>query len=170
MSRLRKSASNTEFRYPVADIGRRWLPEKRSSKLASSPIADPAFEEVRIHGAPELRLPPIVRQAKREAIAREKAPERKITVSSATDTIDPRVAQTQRALRKARTNDQGLLTIWGREFFRVSVAPANVERAVNILNALARAAEERRYTIEPAKNRLASESTARFSNSSCAKR
>jgi hypothetical protein len=122
----------------------------KQAALASS--SDPALQEIRIYGSPELQLPPNVRQAKREAIAGEKIPERKITVNLAAAPIHATVALTLKTLRKRRPDNQRLVSTWEPECFRVSVAPANVDRAAAILDALARAAEGRGYATEAAKD------------------
>lgn len=144
------------IKHDVPVPGRGYWAKVAAGKLVKqpqlSPTTDPAFEEIRIFGAPELQ--PDVREAKRDAIAREKVPERKIAVNPAPATLHPVAALTLKALRKGRPDDHGLVNTWGANSFSISVAPANVERAVNILDALARAVEERGYTIEPTEKQV----------------
>ena len=123
---------------------------KTVTQVPLPPISGLVLDEIRIHGAPASRLSPNVQQAKREAIAGEKAPEKKITVNSAAAAFHPMAALTLRALRKQKPDHRGLVTAWGPEHFAVSVAPGNAERAAGILDAIARAADERGYAIERA--------------------
>jgi hypothetical protein len=116
------------------------------------PLNEPALDQVRIYGAPESQLLPNIQQARREAIDGEKAPEKRITVNSENRALHPMAALTLKTLRKRKPGHQGLVTASGTECFNVSGAPPNVERAVQILDALAYAAEERGYAIERTEN------------------
>ena len=123
---------------------------KTVTQVPLPPISGSVLDEIRIHGAPASRLSANVQQAKREAIAGEKAPEKKITVNSAAAAFHPMAALTLKALRKQKPDYRRLVTAWGPEHFAVSVAPGNAECAAGILDAIARAAEERGYAIERA--------------------
>ena len=121
---------------------------KTVTQIPLPPISDSALEEIRIFGASDSKLPPAVRQAKREAIVGEKALEKRITVNSATAAFHPTAALTLKALRKREPDHRGLVTAWEPECFRVSVALENAERAAGVLDAIARAAGERGFAIE----------------------
>ncbi len=121
---------------------------KTVTQVPLPPISDSALEEIRISGASDSKLPPAVRQAKREAIVGEKALEKRITVNSATAAFHPVAALTLKALRKRKPDHKGLVTAWELECFRVSVAPESVERAGGVLDAKARAADKRGFAIE----------------------
>lgn len=73
-------------------------------------------------------------------------------MNSENRTLHPIAALTLKTLRQRKPGYQGLVTASGPGCFNVSVAPPNVERAVQILDALAHAAEERGYAIERTEN------------------
>lgn len=86
---------------------------KHVTQIPLPPISGSTSEGIRIYGARESRLPGSVQQAKGEAIAGEKAPEKKITVNSASAAFHPTVALTRKALRKQKPDQRGLVTSWG---------------------------------------------------------
>jgi hypothetical protein len=125
---------------------------KTVTQVPLPPISDSALEEIRISGAADSKLAPNVRQAKREAIASEKAPEKRINVNWEATALHPMAALTLKALRKSKPDQSGPVTVWGPEQFNVSVAPDNAERAARVLDAIARATDERGYAIERTEN------------------
>lgn len=76
-------------------------------------------------------------------IAFEKVPENRITVDSTQPIQHPLVARTEKSLRAATRDEPGLVRPRAKGCLDVRVAPASVDRAARILDALAQALEAR---------------------------
>ncbi len=112
----------------------------------------PELEEIRIFGSSYARVKPEIREAERDAKAIESPADRKIIVSQRLDDLHPVAQATLQRLRKAKANDHGVVASFGPDLFRVAVSPAQVDRSIRILNAIARAAAERGMSVERGKD------------------
>lgn len=76
-------------------------------------------------------------------IAFENAPENRITVDPTQHIQHPLVARTEKSLRAAKRDETGLIRPRAKGCLDVQIAPASIDRAARILDALAQALEAR---------------------------
>jgi hypothetical protein len=110
------------------------------------------MEKIRIYGSPRDQLRPEIREAEQNARIGESAADQKIIVSARLDDLHPLAQATLQRLRKEKPNEHGVASSFGPELFRVSVSPTHIDRSIRILNAVARAAEERGFALERGKS------------------
>lgn len=80
-------------------------------------------------------------------IAFEKAPEHRINVGSVPDAPHPLVARTEKSLRAAKKDEQGLVRPRAKGCFDLRVAPASIDRALRLLDALAKVCDARGFPL-----------------------
>lgn len=105
-------------------------------------------KQIRITLRVKQELPPAVSAALIAAREREAAPEHRITVPRQRPAkLHPIVAATEKALRKAKTDDEGFLHCGGPDCFNLAIGPSSIERAVLILETLAMSLPTRGYAV-----------------------
>jgi hypothetical protein len=80
-------------------------------------------------------------------IAFEKALENRVNVGSTLDVPHSLVARTEKSLRTAKKDEQGLVRPHAKGCFDLRVAPASTDRALRLLDVLAKACEARNFPL-----------------------
>ncbi len=140
---LRKTCKKLEV--PIPDAGY-WnkRPDRRPPRPALPPLPAGAVDELIIDYWTSRADPTEPLPAELAAlVAREKELSATIRVPETLTDPHPLVATTQRELGRARTGDRGLKVRGDRRCLDVSVSPAQLERALCVMEALAKALEAR---------------------------
>ncbi len=116
---------------------------QRPRKILFREVNDPRLDRVEFSGGSY--VPPLpVQKALDEARAREQASEKKIEVSAAPPTL-PATVRLAAALNKHKLDEKGMAFAADPKLFHVHVAPANIDRAVALVEALLTAAADRGF-------------------------
>jgi hypothetical protein len=144
----------TRHRVPVPPQGywNKVRAGQKPHKILFRDVEDLRLNRIEIAGS-RYEPPPEVRQATAEAQAREQAPENKVIVAIAPPTL-PAAIQLASALKKTKSDEKGLASVAGPKLLHVCVAPANIDRAVAIAEALLRAAADRGFAATPGAEHL----------------
>jgi hypothetical protein len=92
----------------------------------------------------EEKRPPTESQKQR---ALENRPENRIAVPDQLADPHPLVARTERSIRKAEPDESGIIRPQGSRCLNVAVAPAQIDRALRILDAVIKALEARGFAV-----------------------
>jgi hypothetical protein len=140
-----------KHRIPVPGRGY-WAKVAAGKPVARQPLrdsGDASTVEVPVRHSVVCSLPDEVVEARRRAM--EVAGERKQAVDaelSGRAEPHPSVVRLKERLEKAKPKDYGLLHVSGSKLLAVTISPASMDRALAILDLLAREAEARHYQIE----------------------
>ncbi|WP_223971352.1 RWP-RK domain-containing protein [Bradyrhizobium sp. RD5-C2] len=131
---------------------------KPTKQIPLHSTADPQHEHIVIHGSRNT-LAPEVRALLNQERERRSIKARPISSveSTATSPIqDPHgaIAATARALRKPKAGADGVVRANGQGCCGIEVGTASVERAIAILDAIARGIDARGLTVEPVGDRI----------------
>jgi hypothetical protein len=110
-------------------------------------VSKPHLEEIRIYGSARAESPEI-RTAEEAAKTAEASTDQKIVVAETLENPHPVVRATVQKLKSQRPNEHGCLFCASADIFSVSVSPAQLDRALRILNAIVRASEERGFLVQ----------------------
>lgn len=115
---------------------------------------DPQDEHIAIHGsrnllAPEIRQVLDQERARRKASPKRQPPTEPLPVAPLED-VHPSVAVTARALRKAKPDKDDVVRATGQGHCGIELGASSVERAIALLDAIARALEARGLSMAPA--------------------
>lgn len=120
---------------------------KPVNKEALPPLAEPSLAMVRISGSSEQHLSPSVREAKEKARDRlhKHAAAKPLLVPASEPTLSivepPCLVATRRTILKARPDDQGFAAARSKGVVPLKIAPASIERGIQILSQLFALAE-----------------------------
>ncbi len=88
---------------------------------------------------------PVQQTEAERLIVSEKAPENRVAVDPSLSAPHMLVARTERSLRAAKTDETGLARPRAKGCFDVRIAAGSIDRAMRIVDALAKALEARKY-------------------------
>lgn len=127
------------FRIPRPPRGY-WAKRRYGKKVRRAPLRP-------LKDSEELSIT-IHRQARREP--EQPDPEWSIVVPEALTDPHPLIVRTEKSLHHVRPAENGLVSPRAKRALRVTVAPASIDRAMRILDALVKALEEHGYAVETA--------------------
>ena len=117
---------------------------QKPAKALFREISDLRLERVEISGS-SYNPPPEVKKALVDARARESAPDRKIVIPPVAAPTLPAALRLAAALNRKKLDEKGMAFAADPRLFHVHVAPANIDRAVAIVEALLIAAADRGF-------------------------
>lgn len=128
---------------------------KRPKRAHFRETSDPKINQIVIRGGSDRNLPEEVKVARAKARTRERQPENKIEVRPDPESLHADVQKTRKKLDKARPSDKGLVLTSAAGLFDVEVGADSLTRAMELLDAIVKAALIRGYEIIKGEESLA---------------
>ena len=145
--RSKESASSTGFPPRHWDIGRNCSDGKKVNRLPLPAVKEGQQDDVDLSVRIKQKIPDVVGETHQIAMEQEKSEKSPTVPTERPAKLHPVVAACERALRKAKQDEEGFVTSPGSVGFDLCVGPESIERVVLLVQAFIDTALDRGHQL-----------------------